>query len=60
MPIYLKQDLIVELTLMHKYRISTVLSFSNNASPMFAQRKPNGKLRLLVDLMKINTLFAVD
>ena len=30
------------------------------AIPIFAQRKPNGELRLLVDLRKINTLVAVD
>ena len=58
MPIHLKEDLIVELALMHKYGIITVLPFSKYASPIFAQRKPNGKLRLLVDLRKINTLIA--
>ena len=57
-PIHLKEDLIVELALMHKYGIITVLPFSKYASPIFAQRKPNGKLRLLVDLRKINTLIA--
>ena len=60
MPIHLKEDLIVELALMHKYGIITVLPFSKYASPKFAQRKPNGKLRLLVDLRKINTLIADD
>ena len=60
MPIHLKEDLIVELPLMHKYGIITVLPFSKYASPIFAQRKPNGKLRLLVDLRKINTLIADD
>ena len=50
MPIHLKEDLIVELALMHKYGIITVLLFSKYASPIFAQRKLNGKLRLLVDL----------
>ena len=60
MPIHLKENLIVELALMQKYGIITVLPFSNYASPIFAQRKPNGKLRLLVDLRKINTLIAVD
>ena len=58
--IHLKEDLIVELALMHKYEIITVLPFSKYASPIFAQRKPNGKLRLLVDLRKINTLTADD
>ena len=60
MPIHLKEDLIVELALMHKYGIITVLAFSKYASPIFAQRKPNGKLRLLVDLRKINSLIADD
>ena len=60
MSIHLKEDLIVELALMHKYGIITVLPFSKYASPIFAQRKPNGKLRLLVDLRKINTLIADD
>ena len=60
MPIQLKEDLIVELALMHKYGIVTVLPFSKYASPIFAQRKPNGKLRLLVDLRKINSLIADD
>ena len=60
MPIRLTEDLIVELALRHKYGIITVLPFSKYASPIFAQRKPNGKLRLLVDLSKINTLIADD
>ena len=60
MPIHVKEDLIVELALMHKYGIITVLPFSKYASPIFAKRKPNGKLRLLVDLRKINTLIADD
>ena len=58
MPIHLKEDLIVELALMHKYGIITLLP-SKYASPIFAQRKPNGKLRLLVDLGKINSLIAM-
>ena len=60
MPIHLKEGLLVELALIHKYGIITVLPFSKYASPIFAQRKPNGKLRLLVDLRKINTLITDD
>ena len=60
MPIHLKEDFIVELVFIHKYGIITVLPFSKYASPIFTQRKPNGKLRLLVDLWKINTLIADD
>ena len=55
-PINLKDDILVE----HKYGIITTLPFSKYASPIFAQRKPNGKLRLLLDLRKINTLIADD
>ena len=60
MPSHLKEDLIVEFALMHEYGIITVLPFLKYASSIFAQRKPNGKLRLLVDLRKVNTLIAVD
>ena len=60
MPIHLKEDLIVELALMHKYGIITVLPFPKYASPIFAHRKPNGKLRLLLDLRKINSLIMDD
>ena len=60
LPIHLKEDLNVVIALMHKYGIITVLPFSKFARPIFAQRKPNGKLRLLVDLRKINSLIADD
>ena len=60
MPIHLKEETIVELALMHKYGIITVLPFPNYASPIFEQRKPNGKLRLLVHLRKINSMIADD
>ena len=60
MPIHLKEHLIVELALMHKDGIIKVLLFSKYASPIFAQRKPNGKLRFFVNLRKINTLIAED
>ena len=59
-PINLKDDILVELVLLHKNGIITTLTFSKYASPIFAQRKPNGKLRLLVDLRKINTFIADD
>ena len=41
MSIHLKDDLIVELALMQKLGIITVLPFSKYAIPIFAQRKPN-------------------
>ena len=45
---------------MHKHGIITLLLFSKYASPIVAHRKPNGKLRLLVGLRKINSLIADD
>ena len=39
MPTHLKEDLIVDLALMHKYGIITVLPFSKYASPIFAQKE---------------------
>ena len=59
-PINLKDDILVELALPQMNVINTTLSVSEYASPISAQRKPNGKLRLLVDLRKINTLFVAD
>ena len=45
-PVNLKDDILVGLALLHKYGIITTLPFSKYASPIFAQKKPNGKLRL--------------
>ena len=59
-PINIRNDILVELALLHKYGIITTLLFSKYASPIFAQRKPNWKLRFLVDLRKINTPIADD
>ena len=59
-PINLKEDILVELTSLHKYLIITTLQFSKYASPIFAQRVLNGKLRLLVDLRKNNKLVFDD
>ena len=59
-PINLKEDILVELAMLHKNGIITTLPFSKYASPIFAQMKPNGKLRLLVGLSKINNLISDD
>ena len=42
-PTKLKEDILVELAMLHKYGIITTLPFSKFASPIFAQKKPNGK-----------------
>ena len=59
-PINLKDDITVELALLHKYGIITTLPVSKYASPIFVQRKPNGRFRLLVDLRKINNVITED
>ena len=59
-PTNLKDDLLVELALMQEYSIITTLPYSKYSSPIFAQRKPNGKLRILVDLRRINHLLKND
>ena len=46
MPIHLTADIFAELTLLHKNGMITVLLFSKYASPIYAERKANGKLRL--------------
>ena len=45
---------------MQEYGIITTLPYSKYSSPIFAQRKPNGKLRILVDLRRINHLIKND
>ena len=59
-PTNLKVDLLVELALMHEYGIITTLPYSKYSSPIFDQRKPNGKLRNLVDLRGISHLLKND
>ena len=45
---------------MQEYGIITILPFSKYSSPLFAQRKTNGKLRFLVDLRRVNHLIRND
>ena len=59
-PTNLKDDLLVELALMQEYGIITTLPHSKYSPPIFAQRKPNGKMRILVDLRRINHLIKND
>ena len=59
-PINLEEDIFVELAMLHRYGTIPMLPFSKYANPIFAQKKPNGKLGLLVDLRKINTLISDD
>ena len=46
----LKEDVIVDLALLYRYGIFKALPLSKYVDPIFAHKKPNGKLGLLVDL----------
>ena len=59
-PIHLRDELIVELALMHYFNLVTTLSHSKYSSPVFAQRKSSGKRRILIDLQRINHLLRND
>ena len=59
-PVHLRNQLQVELALMHYYGLITTLSQSRDSSPLFAQRKNSGRLRLLIDLRKVNHLLNND
>ena len=59
-PLHIKEDLKVELALLQYYGILRTLPYSKYSSPIFAQRKPNGKMRILVDLRRINHILRHD
>ena len=59
-PIHLRHELTVELVLMHYYGLITTLSHSKYSSPLFAHRKPSGKLRMMIDLRRINRSLKND
>ena len=50
----------MELALIQEHGIITTLPFRKNASQIYAQRKPIGKLRILIDLRRINHLIKHD
>ena len=54
--IHLREELLVELALFQYYNISN----SRYSSPIFAQRKSNGRLRLLIDLRRVNHLLRQE
>ena len=59
-PATLKDDLLVEFALMRVYGTKAPLFSSKFSSPIFAQRKPNGKPRRVVDLRRTNYLINRD
>ena len=59
-PTQLRNELTVELALMHYFGLITTLSHSKYSSPLFAHRKPSEKLRMLIDLRRINHSIKTD
>ena len=59
-PINLNDEILTEIVLLHKYGIITTLPVCKLASPIFEQKKPKGKLRLMVDIGKTNTILTDD
>ena len=51
---------LVELALMQYYGIVTLLQNSKYSGPVFPQRKPSGKLGILIDLRRVNHLLRSD
>ena len=59
-PIHLRDELLVELALLQSFDIITTLSHSKYSSPIFVHRKASGKMRLLIDLRRVNHLLRHD
>ena len=59
-PIHLREELQVELALLQYFGIITSPNHLKYSSPIFAHRKPNGELTILVDLRRIDYLLLHD
>ena len=59
-PIHLRDEILVELALLQCFNIITTLSHSKYSSPIFVHRKSSGKLRILIDLRRVNHLLRHD
>ena len=59
-PIHLRDKVLVELALLQYFNNTTTLSHSTYSSPIFVHRNPSGKLRILIDLRRVNHLLRHD
>ena len=53
-PIHLRDEILIELALLKPSNFITTLSHSKYSSPVFVYRKSSGKLRILIDLRRVN------
>ena len=59
-PIHYRDEVLVKLALLQYWGVITTLTYSKYSSSIFALRKHSGKLRILVDLRRINHLIRHD
>ena len=59
-PIQLRDEILVELALLQYFDNITTLSHSKYICPLFVHRKSSGKLRILIDLRRVNHLLRHD
>ena len=58
---HLRDEISVEVALMQFFGIDTLLPNSKKtSSPIFAQRKPSGRLRILIKLRHLDHLLRID
>ena len=55
-PIHLRDEILIELALLQYINIITTLSHSEYSFPRFVHRKSSGKLRIFIDLRRVNHL----
>ena len=56
----LKNEILVEIAPMQNYGSVTLLPISKSSSPTFAPRKPSRKVKVLIDLRRVNHLLRSD
>ena len=59
-PFHLRDEIHEQIALMHYYGLITTLPQSKYSSPLFAHKKESGRLRLLIDLRRVNHLLKND
>ena len=59
-PIHLRDEILIELALLQNFNNRTTLSHSKYSSTLFVHRKSFGKLRILIDLHRVNHLLRHD
>ena len=55
-PIHLRDEVLIELALLQHFNIITTLSHSKYSSPIIVHRRSSDKLRILIDLRRVNHL----